>query len=261
MTPLFPMALTPSPADFASLSGLGAMFALLALGFGMGLRHAFEADHMAAVSTIAARERSFARLVLHGAFWGIGHTLTLMLVAGAVMVFGLVISARMSHWLEGMVGVMLVGLGANLLWRLWRDRIHAHRHRHDDGEGHSHWHFHSHKGETAPHHASAHSHAHGLRALPMRTLMVGMMHGLAGSGALLLLTAATVSSPLLGLGYILIFGLGSILGMMSLSALLAVPLAWSARTLTWANRTLQAMIGLATLGLGVVTIYSNLLVV
>ena len=250
MIPTLPTGLDPS-----GLTSFGSMGALLVLGFGMGLKHAFEADHMAAVSSIVARENSLRRIVTHGAAWGMGHTLTLMLVAGGAMLFGFVLSATLSHWLEMAVGVMLVGLGAQLLLRLGRARIHAHRHSHGDGA--EHWHFHSHAGETGRHDAGAHHHGHPT-GLPLRTLMVGMMHGLAGSAALLVLTAAAVPSPLLGLGYILIFGFGSILGMMTLSAVLAVPLAWSARALNWTNGALQGSIGLATILLGVVTIYGNL---
>ncbi len=236
----------------------GSFAGLLLLGFLMGLKHAFEADHIAAVSSIASRESSMRRIVTHGAAWGMGHTLTLMLVAGGALLFGVVIGPLLSHWLEGLVGVMLVYLGMRLLLQLRRARIHAHLHRH--GTGPAHWHFHSHAGETSPHDAAHHRHTHA-RGLPIRTLLVGMMHGLAGSAALMVLTATTVTSPVLGLGYILIFGIGSILGMMTLSAFLSVPLTWSARALGRINTTLQGAIGVATVVLGLITIYSNALAI
>jgi ABC-type nickel/cobalt efflux system permease component RcnA len=223
--------------------GLG----LLLLGLVVGMQHALEADHVAAVSSIAARQSSVRQIISHGAVWGIGHTATLMAVAGGVVVFGLTIDKSLARWLELMVGVMLVGLGAHLIVTLVRDRIHFHRHHHKDGT--THFHAHSHRGEGVPHDLLRHDHVH-FRGLPMRSLLVGMTHGMAGSAALVVLTAASANSAPLGFGYIFLFGVGSILGMAALSAVIAVPLAWSARTLTWANRGLQGGIGLATVALG-----------
>jgi hypothetical protein len=224
---------------------------VLLLGLVIGMQHALEADHVAAVSSIAARQKSVRRIVAHGAVWGLGHTVTLMLVAGGAVLFGLAIHESVAGWLEALVGVMLVGLGAHVVVALARERIHFHRHGHTDGTAH--FHAHSHKGEGAAHDPRRHDHGHP-RGLPVRTLLVGMMHGMAGSAALLVLTAATVGSAPLGLGYIALFGIGSVLGMAALSAVIAVPLTWSARALTWANGTLQGAIGLATIVLGVMVI-------
>lgn len=230
------------------IEGLGgSALGILALGLVIGMQHALEADHLAAVSSIAARETSMRRVVAHGAVWGLGHTATLMIVAGGAVAFGLTIGGRLGGWLDLMVGVMLMGLGANVIAALVRERIHFHRHRHGDGT--THWHAHSHRGEKAPHDPRRHDHAH-TRRLPLRTLLVGMMHGMAGSAALLVLTSTTVKPAALGLGYVLLFGVGSILGMAGLSAIIAVPLAWSARALTWMNGILQGGIGTATVLLG-----------
>lgn len=226
-------------------------FQILLLGLVIGMKHALEADHVAAVSSIAARRTSVRRIIAEGAVWGVGHTLTLMIVAGGAVVFGLAIGDALAERLELVVGVMLVGLGGHVIYALARDRIHFHRHRHPDGT--THVHAHSHKGEDAPHDAGRHHHRHP-HGLPLRALLVGMMHGMAGSAALLVLSATTVSSVPLGLGYIVLFGLGSIFGMAALSALIAVPLTWSARALTWANTGLQAAIGSATVVLGCVII-------
>jgi hypothetical protein len=117
-----------------------------------------------------------------------------------------------------------------------------------------HLHAHSHKGETAAHDPDRHQHGHP-RGLPVRTLLVGMTHGMAGSAALILMTARAVGSAPWQLLYIAVFGVGSILGMVALSAVIAVPLAASARFLTWSRRTLEAGIGSATLALGAVLIY------
>ncbi len=226
-----------------------------AAGLVIGMQHALEADHVAAVSSIAARQKSVRRIVTHGAVWGLGHTVTLMLVAGGAVLFGLVIHGSLASWLEALVGVMLIGLGAHVLVALARERIHFHRHGHGDGTAH--FHAHSHKDEGQPHDPRRHEHAHP-RGLPVRTLLVGMMHGMAGSAALLVLTAATVGSAPLGLGYIALFGIGSILGMAALSAVIAVPLAWSARALTWANGGLQGAIGMATIVLGAFVVDESL---
>ena len=153
---------------------------------------------------------------------------------------------------------MLVGLGAHVLWRLWRDRVHFHAHDHADGT--THVHAHSHAGEAAalasavPHARAAHVHAHGFR---WRTLLVGLMHGMAGSAALLVLTVSQAPSPVIGLGYVALFGVGSMIGMGVLSSVIAVPLAASARWLTWANRALQVAVGLITIAIGIHAIIEN----
>ena len=106
------------------------MFGILGLGFLLGMQHALEADHIAAVSSIAARRSEVGDIVKHGLTWGLGHTLTLFVFAGAAILLGHAIPEGLARPLETAVGVMLVGLGAHLLWRLWRERVHFHRHRH-----------------------------------------------------------------------------------------------------------------------------------
>ena len=230
------------------------MFGILGLGFLLGMQHALEADHIAAVSSIASRRSEVTDIVKHGLTWGLGHTLTLFAFAGAAILLGHAIPAHLSRPLETAVGVMLVGLGAHVLWRLWRDRVHFHRHHHRDGTVH--FHAHSHAGETVPHVKAAHAHAHGFR---WRTLLVGLMHGMAGSAALLVLAVTQASSAVAGLGYVALFGIGSMIGMGALSTVIAVPIAISARWLTWANRGLQAAVGLATIAIGLHTIASTAL--
>jgi cytochrome c biogenesis protein CcdA len=225
------------------------MFGILGLGFLLGMQHALEADHIAAVSSIAARRSQLSDIVKHGLTWGLGHTLTLFVFAGAAILLGLTIPESVARPLETAVGIMLVGLGAHVLWRLWRDRVHFHKHGHGDGTVHLH--AHSHAGETTPHRRAAHAHDHGFR---WRTLLVGLMHGMAGSAALLVLAASQASSPVVGLGYVILFGIGSMIGMGALSTVIAVPLAVSARWLTWANRGLQGAVGIVTIAIGVHTI-------
>ena len=225
------------------------MFGILGLGFLLGMQHALEADHIAAVSSIAARRSRVGDIVRHGLTWGLGHTLTLFAFAGAAILLGRAIPEHVARPLETAVGIMLVGLGAHVLWRLWRDRVHFHRHGHGDGTVHIH--AHSHAGETLPHARAAHAHEHGFR---WRTLLVGLMHGMAGSAALLVLAVSQAATPALGLGYVALFGIGSMIGMAALSTVIAVPLAVSARWLTWANRGLQVAVGAVTVAIGVTTI-------
>lgn len=230
------------------------MFGILGLGFLLGMQHALEADHIAAVSSIAARRSRINDIVKHGLTWGLGHTLTLFVFAGIAILLGRAIPETVARPLEGAVGIMLIGLGAHVLWRLWCDRVHFHRHGHADGTVH--FHAHSHAGERLPHGRAVHVHAHGFR---WRTLLVGLMHGLAGSAALLVLAATQASSPAAGLGYVALFGVGSMIGMGALSAVIAVPLAVSARFLTAANHVLQVAVGIVTIGVGVVTFAENVL--
>jgi hypothetical protein len=230
------------------------MFGILGLGFLLGMQHALEADHIAAVSSIAARRSHVSDIVKHGLTWGLGHTLTLFFFAGAAILLGHAIPESVARPIETAVGIMLVGLGSHVLWRLWRDRVHFHRHGHGDGTVH--FHAHSHAGETAAHERTAHVHDHGFR---WRTLLVGLMHGMAGSAALLVLAVTQASSPAVGLGYVALFGVGSMVGMGVLSSVIAVPLVVSARWLTWANRGLQGAVGLVTVAIGIVTVVETVL--
>jgi cytochrome c biogenesis protein CcdA len=230
------------------------MLAFLGLGFVLGMQHALEADHIAAVSSIAARRSHVGDIVKHGLTWGLGHTITLFLFAGAALVLGHAIPEHLERPLETAVGIMLVGLGAHVLWRLWRDRVHFHQHVHGDGTRHIH--VHSHAGDALPHARSSHEHGHGFR---WRSLLVGLMHGMAGSAALLVLTVSQAADPVQGLLYVLLFGVGSMIGMGALSTVIALPLAASARFLTWANRGLQFAVGLVTIAIGVHTIATTTL--
>lgn len=222
------------------------MLAFLGLGFMLGMQHALEADHIAAVSSIAARRSHVGDIVRHGLTWGLGHTITLFLFAGVALVLGQSIPEHIERPLETAVGVMLVGLGAHVLWRLWRDRVHFHQHRHGDGTRHIH--AHSHASEAVSHGKSPHEHGHGFR---WRSLLVGLMHGMAGSAALLVLAVSQAKDPVQGLFYVLLFGVGSMIGMGILSTVIALPIAASAKFLTWANRGLQIAVGIVTIAIGV----------
>ena len=224
---------------------------VLAFGLLFGMQHALEADHLAAVATLVAREPGKRRVVRQGVFWGLGHTLTLLAFGGAVMVVGLALPAATVQGLEVAVGVMLVLLGLDLLRRLWKERVHFHAHRHAPLDVH-HFHAHSHQGETAPHDRDAHRHEH--RPLPLRALLVGMVHGLAGSAALVLLTLQQVGDPWVGLLYVLVFGLGSVIGMGALAWAVSLPLRLSGGQLTVGHRALTAGAALASIGFGLATV-------
>jgi high-affinity nickel permease len=233
------------------------MFGILGLGFLLGMQHALEADHIAAVSSIAARRSEIRDIVKHGLTWGLGHTLTLFSFAGAAILLGHAIPEHLSRPLEAAVGIMLVGLGAHVLWRLSRERMHLHAHRHPDGTFHLH--LHNHAGKTVPHARAPHAHGHDAKGhgFRWRTLLVGLMHGMAGSAALLVLAVSQAANAAVGMAYIALFGIGSMIGMAALSTVIAVPIALSARWLSLANRGLQGAVGIVTVAIGINTIVAT----
>ncbi len=220
----------------------------LAFGFVIGLKHAMEADHLAAVSTIVSEQKSLVSASLVGGLWGVGHTISLLVAGLAVILFHIEIGTRMEMALEFGVALMLIALGVNAIRKLRRgSRIHFHAHRHGERV-----HFHPHVHDGSPdvdpdtHHGSM---------LGTRPLLVGMMHGLAGSAALMLLVLSTIKSPLVGLAYIVVFGLGSIGGMMAMSVLVGLPLRFTARRFARVNLMLRGLAGLASLSFGVFMVY------
>jgi cytochrome c biogenesis protein CcdA len=223
---------------------------LLLLGFLIGMRHALEADHVAAVASLATRARTPGACIRQGVFWGAGHTLTLFAIGTVVLLVDSVVPERLAAGLELAVGVMLVALGADVLRRLRRDRVHFHLHAHEDGI--EHFHAHSHVGHEA-HGRREHRHDH---AGSFRAFAVGLVHGMAGSAALVLLTLERTSSIADGMFYMLVFGMGSILGMALLSAVIAVPFRLSSGGLDRAHDGLQWAVGLGTIALGLATVFS-----
>jgi high-affinity nickel permease len=225
-----------------------SLLSVLGLGLLLGLRHALDADHVAAVSTLVSRERSLGRSCLLGVAWGLGHTAALLVAGIGVIAFKLTISPALEHGLEMAVAVVLVLLGGHaLVQTLGRVALHGHEHSHD-GERHRHVHFHLRRHE-AGHAASAHHHVH-LARLGRRPFLIGLLHGLAGSAALMLLVLATIPSPAAGVLYILVFGLGSTAGMLLLGGLIGLPFALSGRS-PGLQVGLQTLAGAASLGLGV----------
>lgn len=208
---------------------------ILGLGFVLGLRHAFDTDHIVAVSTILARRPSVRASGMIGFSWGLGHTLVLLLVGAVVLALRVEIPESLALAAEFGVGVMLVVLGSALAIKLSKERWHLHTHEHD---GERHLHFHSHQ------QIADHRHPHWLRDA-IQPLCIGMAHGLAGSAALLLVVLSTAKSIMAGFFYIAVFGVGSILGMILIGLTISVPVLWS---LSVGRRVFLAVQGLASLG-------------
>lgn len=227
------------------------MKAILLAGLLMGMRHALEADHLAAVASLVTRTRGLRATLLQGVAWGVGHTLTLFLIGGVCLWLDAAIPERWARALETGVGLMLLGLGADILWRMRRQRVHLHVHQH--AAGGSHFHAHSHAPEEI-HDPGRHAHVHPQR-LPLRAVIVGMVHGVAGSAALLLLALHAAGSVWLGLSYIGLFGLGSILGMAALCTVIAAPLRASHRFAVL-SQGLALLVAAMTVGIGIRLLYT-----
>jgi high-affinity nickel permease len=228
-----------------------------ALGFVLGLRHATDPDHVLAVSTIVSRERRVQTAASIGALWGIGHTFTILVAGGAIVLGGLVIPARVGLTMEFSVALMLIVLGGTTVFGVLRPRGHPHVH-----------------GDYVHAHPRGHQrvdHGHGEHATPLarldrrfgrlglyqaaRPLVVGVVHGLAGSAAVALLVVATIHDVALSLAYLLVFGLGTIAGMMLMTVAIALPFAYTARRSLGVNRSLALAAGLLSVGFGLLLAY------
>ncbi|MBE9549317.1 MAG: urease accessory protein [Proteobacteria bacterium] len=231
------------------------MLNLLLLGLLLGLRHALEADHVAAVASLSSRKQSLSHSIRQGVAWGIGHTITLFVFGAIVIFMDTVIPGYLAKKLELAVGIMLIVLGGDVLRRVIRNKVHFHSHQHENGGAH--FHAHSHAGQRLSRHQELkHDHQHS-QAFPVRALMVGLMHGMAGSAAVILLTFDAGTSALQGMLYILLFGIGSMLGMALLSVAITLPMRLFAKQLTWAHNSFQVLVGCLTIGIGVLMLFEN----
>jgi high-affinity nickel-transport protein len=254
---------------------------LLFLGFFLGMRHATDADHVVAIATIVSRQRTLRGSALIGGAWGIGHTLTILVVGSAIILFGVVIPTRVGLAMELAVGIMLVLLGLLTLTGLGRvireaasgaGKVipgHDHGHSHDYPHDHAHAH-----GDYVHQHAHGHGsgeHGHRDDQTPLaridrwlggltlyhylRPLVVGIVHGLAGSAAVALLVLAAVRDSGWAMAYLLLFGVGTVLGMMLITMALAAPFALSWTALPRFNWQLRVASGLISFGFGLLLIY------
>jgi ABC-type nickel/cobalt efflux system permease component RcnA len=188
-----------------------SVLGVAALGLLLGFRHAFEPDHLAAVSTLATRQGRLLDACRLGIAWAVGHSLSVGVVVGAIMLFGLQLPHRLWPAADFLVGLLLIGLGTSVILRYVRGRWHLHVHSHGGG---SHLHLHSHA------HDASHGHAHP-RGDARRSLGFGLLHGLAGSAAILVLLVAAAPTRAAQLTYFLAFAAGTMLGMLLVSFSLA----------------------------------------
>jgi high-affinity nickel-transport protein len=245
------------------------LLSIIALGFLLGIRHATDPDHIIAVTTIVSRQRSIRHAALVGALWGLGHTIAILVVGSAIILFGLVIPPRVGLTMVLSVGLMLILLGVlNLSGiMLWITEtvtpLQPGRHSHPHGHGD---YVHSH-----PHGHSPEKHGHAEEATPVswmdrtlgklglyqvvRPLGVGIVHGLAGSAAVALLVLTTIRVPSWAVLYLLVFGIGTVAGMMLITAAIAVPFIHSGRRFARLNRGLGVVSGLISLAFGFFILY------
>lgn len=246
-------------------------FAIIAMGFFLGMRHATDPDHVIAVTTIVTRQRRISRAALTGIFWGIGHTLTIFLVGALIILFNVAIPARIGLSMEFSVGLMLVILGlmnVSSFSRILRQQdsaaehhelVHSHAHSHGD---YVHTHPHSHGPEAHPHDPSRTPVSLMDRLFggigiyqQMRPLVIGIVHGLAGSAAVALLVLTTIRDPRWAVAYLLVFGVGTIAGMMLITMSLASAFNFAVRRRMKFSRGLGLASGVLSLAFGLVIAY------
>lgn len=252
---------------------------VLALGFFLGMRHATDPDHVIAVSTIVARHRSTRGAALIGAVWGLGHTLTIVIVGGAIILFRWVIPPRVGLSMELAVGVLLIVLGIVNVAAFFRAvppaappsdpagatgghapaHVHSHAHSHGD---YVHAHPHGHAPETHPHAPDAtplgwlDRRLGALRPYQLaRPLVIGIVHGLAGSAAVALLVLTTIQGAGLSLLYLALFGLGTIAGMMLITLAIGVPFVLTGHRFGRLNHGLRLASGVVSLAFGLFLAY------
>ena len=244
--------------------------ALMVLGFFLGMRHATDPDHVIAVTTIVAREKTPSSATAIGAAWGLGHTLTILVVGGGIILFGWVIPPRIGLSMEFSVGVMLIVLGIMNLTGLVRyfgasqrsrGAVHQRTHPHTHGD-YVHTHAHSHDPEAHPHEPGRTPLSWLDRHLSridfyqlVRPLVVGVVHGLAGSAAVALLVLTTIRNPRWGAWYLLVFGLGTIVGMTLMTAAITLPFSRSDNRFARLGGGLRIASGVISLAFGVFVAY------
>ncbi|MBA4154441.1 sulfite exporter TauE/SafE family protein [Flavobacterium sp.] len=227
-----------------------------------GLEHAFEVDHLLAVNNLVTNRTKIKEAVKDGIYWGVGHTLTIFVVGILMIGFKVAVNKHVFSYLEATVGIMLIGLGIYRLLKLFKKNIHSHtyshKHSHSHSTGITHSHLHSH---TYSHsHSNVilnHEHPTNLNNFKA-AFSIGLVHGLAGSGALVVLVLTQMQSALQGLIYIFIFGIGSILGMFLASGLFSIPFTKSFLKSPKLQFTLVIISSLLCIVYGFKVVYENL---
>ncbi len=232
---------------------LGTTLTALGVGFALGMKHALDADHLAAVAVLVGERRGrVAGASAVGIAWGLGHASALTAVSLGVVLLGLRVPGSLALWMEFVVGVVLALLGARMIWR-YRSGAVLHAHAHDHGERH-HSHPHVHPRGIDHAHTSHHELPGAARAVTESRgrgpFLVGLLHGMAGSAALTVLILAAIPGTFARLGYVVVFGAGSILGMALMSTLVGWPLASGRFTGARPQRLLRLAAGSLSLGMG-----------
>ncbi len=236
--------------------------ALLALGLGLllGLKHATDADHVVAISTIVSEYRNAWRGIWVGASWGLGHTTPLLALGGAILLLkGRILDhyANVAPYLEFLVGIMLVFLGVQVFWNLWRKRLHLHEHLEEE-HPHAHIHAHSQQEETADSRREGihHFFSPGRPFFRLKSYVIGIVHGLAGSAAVMLavLASDTISNFWIGIWYILLFGIGTVISMGFITLVLGIPFAITGQYQR-INRMVAGVAGTSSIAFGVFLMY------
>ena len=228
---------------------------LLGLGFVLGLKHALDADHLAAVTTLVSERKSLFSSSMVGLFWGIGHTSTLLIAGIIVLAIGIPIPERVAGMMELSVALLLIGMGIRLLWKISRGgSVHLHTHRHGN-HVHAHPHMHtSAEAGSVPHAGPHHSHSNTpapAKRNGLTSLLLGVLHGLAGSAGLMLLVAATIPGFWAGVAYIAVFGIGSIGGMCAMSMLIGLPFFLTEGRSRVINIVIRAAAGISSIVVGI----------
>ena len=248
---------------------MGSFLSIIAVGFFLGMRHATDPDHVIAVTTIVTRQRQLGRAAMTGAFWGVGHTLTIFVVGAMIILFNIVIPIRLGLSMEFSVALMLIVLGimnvaafmrsASAISAEANDAVHVHPHAHGD---YIHTHAHGHSSET-------HSHSSGSTPLalldrlfgklaiyrPVRPFIVGVVHGLAGSAAVALLVLAVIPNPRWAVTYLLVFGVGTVGGMMLITMSIASAFTFMGKGREKFSHRLGLVSGLLSLAFGLLLVY------